>query len=158
MIKLIWLCIVIVFFNGCVVVNETQSANTNKHKNKLVVLGVEKTKQHNLPFSEAVAVGDLLFLSGQIGTVPGQMKLVAGGIQAQTQQTMLNIFTVLEKYGSNTNKIIKCTVFLDDISDWSQMNVAYLDALGTHRPARSALGVDGLALDAKVEIECIATR
>jgi len=164
MIKLIWLCIIIVFFNGCIVVNETKGANANKdvaiskHKNKLEVLGAEKTKQHNLPFSEAVAVGDLLFLSGQIGTIPGQMKLVTGGIQAQTKQTMLNIFTVLEKYGSSANKIIKCTIFLDNIGDWQQMNIAYIDALGTHRPARSALGADGLALGANVEIECIATR
>jgi len=154
MIKLIWLCVVIIFINGCVVVNETKG----KHSNKLVVLGVEKTKQQNLPFSEAVAVGDLLFLSGQIGTIPGEMKLVAGGIQSQTQQTMQNIFTVLEKYGSNANKIIKCTIFLDDIGDWQQMNIAYLQALGMHRPARSALGADGLALNAKVEIECIASR
>jgi len=154
MIKLIWLCIVIIFISGCVVVNETK----DKHSNQLVVLGVEKTKQHNLPFSEAVAVGDLLFLSGQIGTIPGEMKLVAGGIQSQTQQTMQNIFTVLERYGSKANKIIKCTIFLDDISDWQQMNIAYLQALGTHRPARSALGANGLALNAKVEIECIAAR
>ena len=158
MIKLIWLSIIIVFTNGCVVVNETKGGNKNKLKSKLLVLGVEKTKQHNLPFSEAVAVGDLLFLSGQIGTIPGQMKLVSGGVQAQTKQTMLNIFSVLEKYSSSANKIIKCTIFLDDINDWQQMNVAYLNALGTHRPARSALGADGLALDAKVEIECIATR
>jgi reactive intermediate/imine deaminase len=158
MFKLICLCVFIFFINGCVVVNERKDANTNKHKNQLLVLGAEKTKQHNLPFSEAVAVGNLLFLSGQIGTIPGQMKLVAGDIQAQTQQTMKNIFSVLEKYGSNANKIVKCTIFLDDIREWSQMNVAYLDALGEHRPARSALGADGLALGAKVEIDCIATR
>lgn len=122
------------------------------------VLGAEKTKQLNLPFSEAVAVGDLLFVSGQIGSKPGELKLVEGGVQAETRQAMANIVAILQRYGSSVDKIAKCTIFLGDMSQWGDMNVAYLEALGDHRPARSALGANGLALDGSVEIECIAAR
>ena len=127
-------------------------------KNKLEILGAEENKKQNLPFSEAVAFGDLLFLSGQIGLRPGESKLVKGGVQAETRQTMLNIKNTLEKYGSSMDKIIKCTIFLGDMKQWADMNVAYLEALGDHRPARSALGANGLALNGSVEIECIAAR
>ena len=122
------------------------------------VLGSEQTSKLNLPFSEAVAVGDLFFLSGQIGTRPGEMKLVPGGIQAETRQTMANIIAILEKYGSSKEKIVKCTIFLGNMDEWGEMNIAYLEALGDHRPARSALGASGLALGGSVEIECIAAR
>ena len=122
------------------------------------LLGVEANKEQNLPFSEAVAFGDLLFLSGQIGIKPGAKKLVEGGIKAETKQTMLNIRNTLEKYGSSMNKIIKCTIFLGNMDEWAEMNIIYLEALGDHRPARSALGANGLALNGSVEIECIAAR
>ncbi|MFT5210562.1 MAG: 2-iminobutanoate/2-iminopropanoate deaminase [Flavobacterium sp.] len=127
-------------------------------KTQLEILGAEENKQNNLPFSEAVAFGDLLFLSGQIGMRPGESALVKGGVQAETRQTMLNIKRTLEKYGSSMNRIIKCTIFLGDMRQWADMNIAYLEALGDHRPARSALGANGLALNASVEIECIASR
>lgn len=126
--------------------------------NAVELLGAETNKEQDLPFSEAVAFGDLLFLSGQIGLKPGAKKLVEGGIQAETKQTMLNIKNTLEKYGSSMDKIIKCTIFLGNMDEWAAMNIAYLEALGDHRPARSALGANGLALNGAVEIECIAAR
>jgi len=122
------------------------------------VLGAEETKRLNLPFSEAVAIGDLLFLSGQIGSKPGELALVEGGIQAETRQTMKNIIAILEKHGSGVDKLIKCTIFLGNMDEWGDMNTAYIEALGDHRPARSALGVNGIALGGSVEIECIAAR
>lgn len=125
---------------------------------ELEVFGTEKTKSLNLPFSEAVAVGDLLFVSGQIGNKPGELTLVSGGVQAQTRQAMNNIIDILNRYGSSVEKIAKCTIFLGDMSEWGEMNIAYLEALGNHRPARSALGASGLALGGSVEIECIAAR
>ncbi|MFP6809079.1 MAG: Rid family hydrolase [Pseudomonadales bacterium] len=124
----------------------------------LEILGAADTKRLGLPFSEAVIVGDLMFLSGQLGTKPGEMKLVKGGIQAETRQTMANIRAILEKYGSSMDKIAKCTIFLANMDEWGEMNVAYIEALGDHRPARSALGASGLALGGSVEIECIAAR
>ena len=125
---------------------------------EIEILGAEATKKLNLPFSEAVSVGDMLYLSGQIGNKPGELRVVEGGIQAETSQTMKNIFRILEKYGSSAEKIVKCTIFLADMNEWNDMNVAYIEALGNHRPARSALGASGLALNSKVEIECLAVR
>jgi len=112
----------------------------------------------DLPFSEAVAYGDLLFLSGQIGAKPGETTLVEGGVKAQTRQAMLNIKSVLERHGSSIDRVLKCTVFLANMDQWGTMNEAYLEVLGDHRPARSALGANGLALNGAVEIECIAAR
>lgn len=111
----------------------------------------------NLPFSDAVRAGDLLFLSGNIGVVPGTLELAPGGIRGETRQTMENIKATLEKYGSSLGEVVKCTVFLADISDWSAMNEVYIEYFPVKPPARSALGANGLALGARTEIECIAT-
>ncbi len=111
----------------------------------------------NLPFSDAVRVGNLLFLSGSIGVIPGTMKLAPGGITGETRQTMENIKATLEKYGSSLGEVVKCTVFLADIADWSAMNEVYTEYFPVKPPARSALGANGLALGARTEIECIAT-
>jgi len=109
----------------------------------------------NLPFSSAVRVGDMLFLSGSIGIVPGTRDLAEGGIQGQTRQTMENIKGTLENFGSSMDKVVKCTVFLADMSEWGAMNEVYRTYFA-NPPARSALGASGLALNARVEIECIA--
>lgn len=110
-----------------------------------------------LPFSEAVRVGDMLYLSGQIGTLPGTTTLVEGGIQAETRQTMDNIQAVLERYGSSLDRVVKCTVMIDDMAEWPALNEVYVEYFPGPKPARSALGADGLALGARVEIECWAT-
>lgn len=109
-----------------------------------------------LPFSSAVRVGDIIYLSGQIGVLPGTTELVAGGIGPETRQTMENIRQVLEYAGSALDRVIKCTVFLADIADYPAMNEVYRSFFPGHPPARSALAASGLALGAKVEIECIA--
>ena len=110
----------------------------------------------NSPFSEAVRVGNVLYLSGKLGTVPGE-GLVEGGIVPETRQTMRNISDALERYGSSLDQVVKCTVFLADIADFRDMSRTYMEFFLNHRPARSALAVGGLVLDARVEIECIAT-
>jgi 2-iminobutanoate/2-iminopropanoate deaminase len=108
------------------------------------------------PFSPAVRVNGFLYLSGQVGT-DSTGKLVTGGIQAETRQTMLNIGAVLQRSGSSFDRVVKCTVFLADMSEWSAMNDVYVTFFpADRRPARSALGANGLALGSKVEIECIA--
>ena len=106
------------------------------------------------PFSPAVRVGDLLFLAGQVGT-DGSGKLVAGGIQAETRQTMENIRAELERNGSSLARVVKCTAFLADMSEWRAMNEVYATFFPGPKPARSAFGANGLALNARVEIECI---
>ena len=109
-----------------------------------------------LPFSEAVRVGDLLILSGKIGT-ESSGKLIAGGIRAETKQTMENIRRALEAYGSSLDQVVKCTVMLADMKEWGEMNDVYRTYFKSERlPARSALGANGLALGARVEIECWA--
>ena len=108
-----------------------------------------------LPFSAAVRVGRMLYLSGQIG-IDGSGKLVAGGISAETRQTMENIRATLEQYGSSLDHVVKATVMLADMGVWSEMNKVYVTYFDKHLPARSALGANGLALGARVEIECVA--
>jgi 2-iminobutanoate/2-iminopropanoate deaminase len=110
------------------------------------------------PFSPAVRVGHLLFLSGQIGTAASASGgLVRGGISAETRQAMDNIKDVLEKSGSSMDRVVKCTAFLADMKEWDAMNAVYATYFPGHKPARSAFGATGLALGARVEIECIAT-
>ena len=109
-------------------------------------------------FTPAVRVGDLVFLSGAIGTVPsGELRLVEGGIGPETQATMDNIGSILDAAGLGFEDLVKCTVFLADIADYAAMNEVYLTYFeGIEPPARSAMAASGLALGAKVEIECIA--
>jgi 2-iminobutanoate/2-iminopropanoate deaminase len=110
----------------------------------------------SLPFSEAVRVGNTLYLSGQIGTAPGTLKLVPGGTLAEARQVMENIKTVLQRHGSSLDRVVKCTVFLTDMKDWPAFNGVYREYFKKNLPARSALGANGLALGARVEVECIA--
>jgi reactive intermediate/imine deaminase len=110
----------------------------------------------NLPFSEAVRVGDTLYLSGQLGIVPGSMKLVPGGVAAETQQTLENIRATLEALGLTMRDVVKCTVMLAEIADWAAFNEVYERHFAAPYPARSAFGANGLALGARVEVECIA--
>ncbi|HEY0662202.1 MAG TPA: Rid family detoxifying hydrolase [Lysobacter sp.] len=110
----------------------------------------------NLPFSEAVRVENTLYLSGQIGVVPGSLKLVPGGVKEETRQTMENIKTTLEAHGYAMHDVVKCTVMLADIAEWAAFNEVYRTFFSGRYPARSALGANGLALGARVEVECIA--
>jgi len=109
-----------------------------------------------LPFSEAVRVGNLVYLSGQLGIVPGSMKLVPGGIEEEARQTLENIRTALEAHGYKMSDLVKCTVMLADMSEWAAFNDVYKTFFTGHFPARSAFGANGLALGARVEVECIA--
>jgi 2-iminobutanoate/2-iminopropanoate deaminase len=110
-----------------------------------------------LPFSEAVRVGDMLYLSGQLGT-DSTGRLVPGGIGPETRQSLTNIADVLERHGSSLDQVVKCTVMLADIGEWEAMNEVYVTFFRWHRPARSAFGTNGLALGARIELECMAVR
>jgi reactive intermediate/imine deaminase len=108
------------------------------------------------PFSEAVHAGDFLFLSGQIGEDPATAKLPPGGIEPETRQVLANVKRVLEANGSSLSDVVKCTVFLADIAEWPAFNTIYREVFKKPYPARSALAASGLAMNARVELECIA--
>jgi reactive intermediate/imine deaminase len=108
-----------------------------------------------LPFSEAVRVGDMLYLSGQVGT-DANGKIVPGGIEPETGQALENIKAVLDRHDSSMDRVVKVTVMLADIGEWAAMNSVYVKHFTGRMPARSAFGASGLALAARVEIECIA--
>lgn len=112
----------------------------------------------SFPFSSAVVVGETIYLSGELGVDYATFELVAGGVGAETRQIFANYETTLNALGAALSDIVKCTVFLDDMADYWEMNAVYADALDDPKPARSTLGVDGLALGAALEIECIAVR
>ena len=112
--------------------------------------------ERQLPFSDAVRVGHMLYLSGKIGNIPPTLELAEGGIAGETRQALENIKASLEKYGSSLEEVVKCTVFLADINEWAAMNAVYVTFFPSNPPARSAMGVSGLALGARTEIECMA--
>lgn len=107
------------------------------------------------PFSEAVRVGDMLYLSGDIG-VGADGKLVAGGIKAEAKQAMDNIGANLARHGSSFDRVVQCTVALADIADWPAFNEIYRGYFTKHFPARMAYAAAGLALGARVEVQCNA--
>ena len=114
-------------------------------------------KAMNLPFSQAVSVGDILYLSGALGNVPGKLELVPGGIEAQARQTMENIGAVLKDNGLAFDNVFKCTIMLADMKQWADFNKVYVSYFKPERmPARSAFGTNGLAIGALVEVECMA--
>ena len=108
-----------------------------------------------LPFSAAVRVDNTLYLSGAIGNLPGTLQLAPGGIEGETRQSLDNIKRAVEHFSSSMDRVVKCTVFLADMDEWGAMNEVYRTYFADP-PARSALGASGLAVDARVEIECIA--
>jgi reactive intermediate/imine deaminase len=116
-----------------------------------------EVKPLNLPFSQAVRVGDVLYLSGALGIEPGKMELAPGGIEAETRQTMENIGTILRPRGLSFDDVFKCTAMLADMCEWPAFNAVYVTYFKPDRlPTRSAFGAAGLALGARVELECWA--
>ena len=127
------------------------------NKERIEFLNSGKVLPAGLPFSEAVRVGSTVYLSGQMGIVPGEMRMAPGGIREQSRQTMENIKTTLEAHGMTMRNIVKCTVMLADISDWPAFNEVYRTFFDEGRfPARSAFGANALALGGRVEVECVA--
>ena len=112
----------------------------------------------DLPFSSAVVVGDTIYLSGEIGRAPGSVTLVEGGVGAETRQIFENYKRTLARLNADLSDIVKCTVFLDDMSKFAEMNAAYAEFFPGDKPARSTLGADGLAVGASLEIECLAVK
>ncbi len=109
-------------------------------------------------FSHASVVGDLIFVSGTLGTKGAGISLVPGGVGAETRQTLENIRTILGAAGAGLEDVVKVSVYVTDMADFAAMNEVYAEFFPSDPPARITLEVAGLALGAEVEIECIAAR
>jgi reactive intermediate/imine deaminase len=129
---------------------ETQQENT------ITRLSTDTFKQLDLPFSQAVKVNGMLYLSGELGVKPGTLQLIEGGVTPETKQALENIKNTLEHFGSSMDKVVKCTLFLADIKEWPDVNKVYIQYFSGALPARSAVAGSGLGLGARVEIECMA--
>ena len=110
----------------------------------------------DLPFSEAVRVGDMLYLSGEIGT-DAKGRLVGGGVSPEAKQLRDNIGTKLARHGSSWDRVVQCTVALAEMKDWPAFNEVYRGYFKHHFPARMAYATGGLALGARAEVQCNAT-
>ena len=125
-------------------------------QNEVKYINSQENIDSGYPFSEAVIVNNIVYLSGKVGRLPSG-ELIQGGIEAETLQTLKNIESVLQKVGLTRKDIFKCTCMLLDIKDWTRMSRVYKSFFDRKSlPARSAFAGSGLALNAKVEIECLA--
>jgi len=151
----------IVLLQSCLslnVANKKVASNSQSSQNEIQYVNSDETKEKGYPFSDATVVNGIIYLSGAIGTLPDG-SLVSGGIVAETRQTMMNIKNRLEKMGGSMDDIFKCTCMLADIKDWPLMSQEYKKFFNPDKlPARSAFAGSGLALGAKLEIECMAIK
>ncbi len=153
---IICLCLFTVVGNAQGNKQSTSKAKTSQSKSDKSPQYVKPKGNRQFPLSDAVRVGDMLYLSGQLGTDENS-QVVAGGIKAETKQIMEKIQRLLEDNGSSLDHVVKCTVMLADISEWGMMNEVYITYFKPeHLPARSAFGVNGLVRGARVEVECMA--
>jgi 2-iminobutanoate/2-iminopropanoate deaminase len=109
------------------------------------------------PYSQAIRVGELVFVAGQVPLRPGESELIGGTIEEQTEQVCENLKAILEAAGTSFDNVLKTTVFLTDLADFEGMNAVYGRYVGDHPPARSTVGIAALPQGARVEIEAVAT-
>lgn len=155
------LCISFLFFSCDTqftkpAVPETEDIDT-KTTPEVIYHASHEPKKATAPFSDAVQVGDMYFLSGQIGMDQSTRTLVEGGIEAETKQTLENIKAVLAQHGMDMSDVVKSLVILDDIEDFAAFNDIYKTYL-PQKPARTTFAAEALAVGAKIEIEVIAVK
>ncbi len=122
------------------------------------VIKTEKAPKAIGPYSQAIEANGMIFASGQIAINPATGELSTGDIEEQTRIVLSNLKAVLEAAGSSLDKAVKCTVFLQDLNDYSKMNAVYGEFFKPPYPARAAVQVARLPRDVKVEIEAIAIK
>src|SRR5690625_33971 len=141
---------------GCLVLARTLAPLRVSYAADVEYLNSEKSLPATFPFSEAVRVGETVYLAGQVGNIPGGTDLAEGGMKGEAKQVMDNIQTSLEAHDMSMNNLVKCLVMLTDMSEWGDFNEIYQSYFEEGRyPARSAIGVTELAFGARVEVECI---
>ena len=153
--------IIVFLFNSCLSLkfgNKEVKNSTFENRETIEFINSQENIDRGYPFSEATIVNGIIYLSGEIGTLPDG-SLIAGGIVQETRQTLTNIKNKLEKIGGSMDDIFKCTCMLSDIEDWPLMSEEYKKFFNPNKlPARSAFAGSGLALGAKLEIECMAIK
>jgi 2-iminobutanoate/2-iminopropanoate deaminase len=122
------------------------------------VVASDKAPKAIGPYSSGIIAGDMVYTAGQIGIDPGTGELVAGGIETETRQVLVNLRSILEAAGSDLDRIVKTTVFLRDMDDFAQMNAVYAEFFKDKPPARSTVQVARLPRNVAIEIEAIAIR
>lgn len=120
------------------------------------VVTSEKAPKAIGPYSVGIRTGNLIFTAGQVGIDPSVGEIVAGGIEAETHQVIRNLRHILESAGSSLDRVVKTTVFLRDMGDFSRMNAIYGEYFTKNPPARSTVQVSALPKGAAIEIEAIA--
>ena len=153
---------IFLLFNSCICLKvgnkDVKTNNSTSNLNTIEFINSQENIDRGYPFSEATVVNGIIFLSGEIGTLPDGT-LIDGGIEAETRQTLTNIKNKLEKMGGSMDDIFKCTCMLADIKDWPLMSQEYKKFFNSQKlPARSAFAGSGLALGARLEIECMAIK
>lgn len=128
-----------------------------KTPNEIIFHKSHEAKKQDTPFSDVVESNGFLFLSGQLGMDHGTRTLVDGGIEAETKKCIENIKAVLEHHQSSLDKVVKCTVILKSMDDFVAFNRIYKDYF-PNKPARTTFAASGLALNASIEIEVIASK
>ena len=146
---------VLVAASGAAALPTSAKSSAGKNVKKVIHKKGEEAPKDAV-FSSAIQYGNMLFVSGAGAHDPVTHKVVGGSFQDQVRQCLKNIGTVLEAAGSSPEKVLKCTVFLTDITKWGEMNVVYHEFFPTDPPARSTIAVPALPGDSPVEIECIA--
>jgi len=148
--------LIILLFNSCVSVENKEVISKADTQDPIRFFNSQENIDRGYPFSEATIVNGIIYLSGEIGTLPDG-SLVSGGIIEETKQTLTNIKNKLDKMGGSMDDVFKCTCMLADIKDWPLMSQEYKKFFNNEKlPARSAFAGSGLALGAKLEIECMA--
>tara|TARA_A100001011_G_C14261797_1_gene822784 strand:- start:68 stop:526 length:459 start_codon:yes stop_codon:yes gene_type:complete len=150
---------IILFLIALTLVNCSQYSKKNINVSSVDYFVSKNSKELNLPFSDASIMNDIIYVSGQVGTIAGTRELIDGGIGNETSQALKNINSILESLGSSSDKIFKCLCMLNEIEDYEKMNEAYVDFFNERKnlPSRSTFG-GRIALEGKIEIECWATK
>ncbi len=149
------LSFLIISFVSCSTSQKTEVDETVTKKTEIEFLESKIERRKSAPFSEAVRIGDILFLTGQVGFNSDSLKIAHGGIKGETRQALENIKAVLEANGSDLEHVAKCTVILTDVNDFAAFNEVFREYFPVNKPARTTFVAD-LVIDAKIEIDVTA--
>lgn len=123
-----------------------------------ILIHTDKAPEAIGPYSQAIVYNGLVYCSGQIALQPDTMQIISGGIEEQTRQVLKNLGSVLSAAGSSYMNVLKCSIFLDDMKDFPEVNKIYGDFFDDQPPARETVAVKELPKSVLIEISCIAAR